>query len=169
MGYEIRAFVAKKGTFEKFKALSPYVTVAELNQGFDLMLTDWCLSEALEIPDHSEVEGYVGLMLNRSTIEIAAKLSRTVPIAYIEADYHGGHGYQSAVVLKDGKVILKPDNNGVFNRSSSIGSTSPINAALRALGVIVERTDEFETIGLSDHRSMEDWFVANTDFDEDDY
>lgn len=69
-------------------------------------------------------------------------------VAYIETDYFGGVGTQSAAVWEARRTILPP-------RRGDIG---PINDALRLLGVTRTQTqDEFAVAGLGRHRRNEDW------------
>src|SRR5262249_2336447 len=66
-------------------------------------------------------------------------------LAYIETNYFGGTGGQSAVAFADGRRVLAPER-----QRSGFG---PVNSALRAIGV--ERAasqDEFETIALDARR-----------------
>ncbi len=91
-------------------------------------------------------------LLSRPVIEFAKAISRTVPVAYIEAIYTGSYGGQSSIIWKDGKVVLGPL---VSEKNPEPG---PINEALRFLGVSTgESGDEFATIGLHLHRWTKDW------------
>lgn len=72
-------------------------------------------------------------------------------IAYISTDYFGGSGNQSAKVFMNNKKILDQDDEFDWR-------LKPINSALKLLGV--ERTsgyDEFDTVGLGNFRSNEDF------------
>jgi hypothetical protein len=63
-------------------------------------------------------------------------------VAYIETDYFGRTGSQVATAFERGVRILE------------CGS---VNEALRAIGVrAAAGCDEWDTVGLSDHRSMPD-------------
>lgn len=65
-------------------------------------------------------------------------------VAYVEAEYFGGVGEQSAVLWRDGV-------------REELGS---INEALRALGVRgIAGRDEFDTVDLGRHRSTQDWLT----------
>ena len=66
---------------------------------------------------------------------------------YIEAMFHGGQGYQVSVLWENGTVreIIKD-------------TPDAINIALRFIGI--QKThdhDEFDTIGLGDHRDTNNW------------
>jgi hypothetical protein len=93
--------------------------------------------------------------------EAAATAGSTVsPIAYVEADFFGGAGIQSAVLWQDATVVLGPLGRDT-TRQAPLGSTldnQPINTVLRHLGVRRTAThDEFDTLALGRHRRTEDW------------
>lgn len=76
-----------------------------------------------------------------------ADLLKGVPIAWIETDYFGGAGDQSAILWKDGikKRFRKHERH-------------PIDSAMAELGVICEGdNDEFDTLGLGKHRTNDSW------------
>jgi hypothetical protein len=82
----------------------------------------------------------------------ARNLSASGMIAYIEAEFFGGVGGQSAVAWRDGEIILGP-----------VHSEDAINIALRLFGVEVGgEFDEFDAVGLGLHRSNEEWLTGNT-------
>lgn len=71
-------------------------------------------------------------------------------LAYVETDYWGGSGGQSAVTYVDGRVAVHPYR--------SKGAGGPINSALRSIGVVRGADDdEFDTIGLGERRTMADY------------
>lgn len=83
----------------------------------------------------------------------AAEASRDAPIAYVETQYHGGHGGQAAIVWEAGKVVLGPTDN-----YAEPTDPWPINSALRRLGVSArDRSDEFLALGLGMARCSEDF------------
>jgi len=71
-------------------------------------------------------------------------------LAYVETEYFGGSGGQSATAFVDGREAMAPQR--------ARGGGGAINQALRAIGV--KRSvadDEFDTIGLGERRSMDDY------------
>jgi hypothetical protein len=71
-------------------------------------------------------------------------------LAYVETEYFGGTGGQSAVAFADGQPVFGP--------ARSKGASGPINGALRVIGVQrMGSQDEFDTIGLGARRTMEDY------------
>ncbi len=70
-------------------------------------------------------------------------------LAYVETDYFGGTGGQSAMAFANGDEAVP------LQKSRAGGA---INAALRAIGVAKDADkDEFDTIGLGERRRMEDY------------
>ena len=75
------------------------------------------------------------------------RLSKGTTLAYLEAEFISGEGTESAVVWRDGVMVLGP-----------LQGTGAVNRALRTLGVSVPaRREEFEVVGLGKHRSPEEW------------
>ncbi len=173
MGYDINAFVAEKGVFTEFRQLSPYITVAPLNQGFELILDDEYLENSLELEASSIPEEHKDLSLSQSMLDWISLLSRRVPIAYINAYFFGGNGSQSAALWRHGAMILKPAMNGVMIGEAyeyTNVSERPINSVLRELGVkAIPPEDEFAALGLQKHRHNDDWFEAHTGFSKREY
>lgn len=65
-------------------------------------------------------------------------------LAYIETDYFGGFGDQSAIVFEAGEIVFK-----------SINVEDSINKALYRLGVIADNEkDEFDSMHLSEYRHI---------------
>lgn len=72
-------------------------------------------------------------------------------IASIETDYFSGGGYQSAKLFVDNKKVY--DDSSEFTWKNE-----PINTVLRMMGVTAKTNlDEFDTIGLGNYRSNEDF------------
>ncbi len=68
-------------------------------------------------------------------------------IAWIETDYFGGFGEQSAITWINGKKHRYREQFG-----------SNIDNAMKALGVVCEGDkDEFDTLGLGKYRTNESW------------
>jgi hypothetical protein len=69
------------------------------------------------------------------------------PVAYVEAEFFGGDGGQSAVVWSNGARVLGPTHD-----------EDAINQALRFLGVRPDGArDEFDAIDLGRNRDTHDW------------
>jgi hypothetical protein len=77
-------------------------------------------------------------------------------VAYVEADYFGGVGSQVAALWDAGQLVLGPVVRPEHRRTR--GDLSPISQALRRLGVSARgHVDEFDAVGLGQHRHVEDW------------
>jgi hypothetical protein len=88
--------------------------------------------------------------LTQPVVDFAMHLSRASAVAYIETDYFGGAGGQSAIVWRDGQVVFGPAN----------GEAGPINEALQVLGVHADgEGDEFDALGLGKVRATGDFFA----------
>ncbi|MCX5128417.1 hypothetical protein [Streptomyces sp. NBC_00347] len=78
------------------------------------------------------------------------------PLAYVEAEYFGGAGTQTAQVWGGGKTLLGPLSLAEGEPSPTTGT--PISQALRRLGAAKGScVDEFEAVGLGRHRDTDDW------------
>ena len=76
-----------------------------------------------------------------------AKILGKDSIAWIETDYFGGFGEQSAITWINGKKQRYRERGG-----------GNIDEAMKALGVVCEGDkDEFDTLGLGKHRTNESW------------
>jgi len=72
-------------------------------------------------------------------------------IAKISTDYFGGFGSQTAKLFVDNKIEYEGDNEFIYG-------LSPINDVLKKMGIVREEgIDEFDTIGLGNYRTNEDF------------
>ena len=85
------------------------------------------------------------------TVEQWAKeISSTAPVAYVEAEFFGGVGDQSAVAWSVGSRVLGPIHAG-----------DAINQALRFLGVRPDGArDEFDAVNLGRYRTTNEWLAS---------
>ncbi|MFH8796006.1 hypothetical protein [Streptomyces sp. NPDC017941] len=80
------------------------------------------------------------------------------PVAYVEAEYFGGAGTQTAQVWDDGKTVLGPLCMAEGEPPPTSGT--PISQALRRLGAVKgDHVDEFSAVGLGRHRDTVDWLA----------
>jgi hypothetical protein len=104
----------------------------------------------------------VTLSLRPSDVAFVSAASRNGPIAYIETEYFGGEGRQSAALWRDGALVM----DLVTESSEQTGdlAEAPINRALRQLGVVVgDHFDEFSAQGLDRYRFNSDIFQKGTE------
>ena len=96
-------------------------------------------------------------MLSPEEVRFARWLSsQHGPVAWVETDYFGGNGSQSAAAWVGGEAVVGPSKSGA--------ETGPpdgaINLALRCIGVTCgEGGDEFDAIGLGWYRDNEEWMA----------
>jgi hypothetical protein len=79
----------------------------------------------------------------------------TEPALYIETEYFGGTGAQGAALFADGKLMWRRTIS--TEDTGTIVAKTPISQGLAALGVrSAGGQDEFDTVGLSRFRSLEE-------------
>lgn len=89
--------------------------------------------------------------------EVLARWSRQGPVAYLEAEFAGGLGHQSAVVWLGGAVSWGPCFDGTLDRPRA---EWPINAALARLGAEPGPwIDPFAELGLHLERDTAGWLA----------
>ncbi len=148
MGHHISAIVIA-GDIDALRAAEFDAKIVPLLHGFTAiaLIADYvdAWAERLGIPG---AQNSIPL-LNFSVVHhIASELANGRPFALIETDYFGGRGTQSAAVYHADTELLGPTNN-----------SSAINDALRRIGVTRNGAqDEFDTVGLGDHRHWDDLF-----------
>lgn len=97
------------------------------------------------------------LHLPTAVFELLRASSARGRIAYLEADYLGREGRQSAAVWHLGELIYGPSILG-RNEPFPAKGQSPICGALRQLGVVASgHRDEFTVAGLGRYRSTAEW------------
>jgi hypothetical protein len=90
---------------------------------------------------------------------LAARLSIQGPVVYAATFFHGGTGGQDALVWVAGELVLTLHDD---EENPSQWPDSPISRALRQIGVKApDGQDEFDAIGLGNHRSNEAWAKAH--------
>ncbi|MEU6111296.1 hypothetical protein ABZ853_23165 [Streptomyces albidoflavus] len=157
MGYELQAVIAGDEVLRGASREVPGAHVVPLGQGLSLMpMTDEVFAAVTDSSD-GRVLGFWRLPEGFDTL--LAQWSAAGPIAYVEAEYFGGVGEQRAAVWADGALALGPLDEPTGKRFSR--AVSPISEAMRRLGARRSLDeDEFEAVGLSRHRSNEDWISS---------
>lgn len=165
MGHMIQCFIGHPAVIEELLLpLKPIdIVVADLPQDLRcLFLCDKLLNaihQYQHMDDIGEVDPFAFF-----TQEVKSYLEDIKPdeaFIYIETDYFGGEGTQSSGYFVNGKLIeaYEQDNETIDVTLPYPDRlfTSPINSALRRLGVIREAgCDEFDTLGLAEYRHMPD-------------
>jgi len=150
MSYEIQAVIGRADNLGGVVAILPASDPVDLHQGFVLVPVP---NDPRE-DDEGIVEPFAFLT---SRLEASLReASRSEGLAYVEAEFFGGSGFQTAAVWSKGQLLYQPET--MNPKSSASLEDAPINHALRAIGVQRdERGDEFATVGLDRYRHTEDW------------
>ena len=171
MGHHINALI---GTNEALRSLakrlgSPAPT--ELSFGLVIIPLDEQRLDDLAMSVEPAIDGFTYLTPLMAE-KIAAALSG--PTLYVETDYFGGVGGQSAAYFENGKLTWRgavsteepPAGSPLADtyENTAHGGKSPINEGLSRLGVIrSDECDEFDQIGLRRFRSLEDLGIEYQD------
>ena len=153
MAYEIQAIVSTQSVLAVHRTRFASAAIVPLVSGFALIpITGELLHEV-------GASGESG-QFYKFTLPIAGWLraiSASAPAAYIEAEFFGGVGGQSATVWPHGEQLLGPTHN-----------SDAINIALRLIGVQRGTSrDEFEAVGLPRHRHTNGWLADAISNDRD--
>lgn len=155
--YELCGLVAALDVLELAVVQHPQARLVELAQGLALVPITRSLSHALASGGRAVPPETGFWMVVPGVLELAADASSAGPVAYLEADYLGHDGRQTAAVWEGGALV---DGPHILNRSEPFPRSGggPIGAALRRLGVVAPgRSDEFVVLGLGRCRRTEDW------------
>ena len=148
MGYYLQAIVGKQQMLAQQASAFQHARVVPLAQDIAIIPISDDLYD--EIAGGGEVEGFE--KLSPGIEEWAQRISVVVPVAYVEAEFFGGTGGQSAVAWSGGSRVLGP-----------IHSQDAINETLRFFGARVGGAhDEFDAVGLGRHRDTADWIPEAT-------
>ena len=151
VAHAVRLFAGPADVLERFHAVATGAAIVWLTPGAEiaaLALTD-AVHDALHRANGTGAWADQGPRLSSSDMAFAQRLSERGPLAYLETDYAGGAGYQSAMLWIGGGVALGPMTMTVEQGRSRAARLWPINAALRGLGVRAdEGGDEFSRFGL---------------------
>ncbi len=162
MGYRLEAVIALTEQL-KSRVGQRHAHLVLLEQGFCLIPVVRNLYDEVNMFAEPEVpDGFV--LLSAGLLVWLEKLSLGGTVAYVEADFHGGYGDQSACIYENGVCVLKPfvtsdwdDQRKEYKKIQLVDYA--INIALRRLGVLVSAglVDEFDSLGLGRERDTKDW------------
>jgi hypothetical protein len=143
MVFCIQAIIGAHQTLLRHGADFLHANVVPLAQGMAIIpLTDDLYRE---VGAGEEADFF--FKLSTSVEQWAERISDNEAVAYIEAEFFGGSGDQSAVVWRDGARLLGPVHTG-----------NAINEALSLLGALRNNPlDEFDSVGLGRHRDTAAW------------
>jgi hypothetical protein len=162
MGHVLHAVIGRRTAVAEFAGPWLSAHLVRLPQGFALVPLTESLFDEIAATGRSEApDPFTQFERLSERVEVALKgASTTGPLAYIETDYFGGCGTQSAVAW-DRRGILAGPFKTETSWSGSHHVVKPpgewaINRVLAALGVVpAAEEDEFDTMSLGQFRSTE--------------
>ncbi|WFE51298.1 hypothetical protein [Micromonospora sp. WMMD1155] len=163
MAYQLSAVVADVELLREQTAGLDHAVLGELRQDFGLLpVTPQLVVELTgSLPDFAtddrSAEHPFGLVLSPTLVESLARWSQAGPVAYLEAEFGGGAGYQSAAVWLGGALTWGPHFDDELDTSRE---QWPINGALARLGSEPgDWIDPFAELGLHLERNTEGWLA----------
>lgn len=160
MGQTVRIFVGAPAALAPFRQLDPAVVFYTLTPASDLAVLPFGddlqdrLHDRYGTGDWPEKQS---IRLSTTDQSFAADCSTRAPLAYIETDYFGGSGTQSAVLWQAGQLLIGPATLDTTQGVQRQPTLWPVNVVLRALGVRAKPPeDEFAAFGLANVRSNDD-------------
>ncbi|PJN40136.1 hypothetical protein CG747_13750 [Streptomyces sp. CB02959] len=157
--YCLQAVIAAKPVLSELIGSVEDAHVAPLGQQLSLLPMTDVLFDALTVAGAPELDGFrkTPARFDRAL----AACSAHGPVAYVEAEYFGRVGTQSAQVWDGGEVVLGPVCLAEGQPDPSDGT--PISQALRRLGVAKgNHVDEFDAVALGRHRDTDDWLRSRS-------
>lgn len=160
--YELSAVVADFDLLHRCTTAGPHPSpVAVLHRGLGLMPAQDVPGAAPPRPqDPDESPAWHAPAFEA----VLARWSRQGPVAYLEAEFFGGTGWQTAAVWQAGSRLWGPAHDSHFRAPRP---TWPINHALSLLAPASpadpdapEEPDLFHLIGLGWERTMDGWRTA---------
>ena len=150
MGHSVHLIIGRGEAIATFLRQWPGSRSVDLRGGWLAIPVDQALYDAIEAKHPGAVRPS-GLDVSPFGLSeaLAAATAKGGGLAYIETEYFGGTGGQSATAFVDGQQVMAPQ--------TARGGAGPINQALRRIGVARTEADEFDTIGLGERRSMDDY------------
>lgn len=150
MGHHITGIIGRKDLLEGFCDRGPRLRAIELSLGLAWMpitaaiADEMCATQKREFEVVDDAFAYFGSVV----ADLMNEMSEQGPVAYVETDYFGGtpsslgggRGQIATVISDKQRVLVR----------------GTVNEALRLLGVFrsTKARDEWDTIGLGDHRRI---------------
>ena len=151
MGYFIRAILCNRLLANEIIEDNSYAKSIEIyNDLFLIPFIDELFDEINEFEQSQNVGKFI--LLTEKINDYLKQFSSKGKIAYIEADYFGGVGFQNAIVWDNQETVFYEEN-----------ADWAINKALKFIGIVKDKDkfDEFDTVGLGKFRDTEAWYECN--------
>ncbi|WP_036373311.1 hypothetical protein [Micromonospora sp. ATCC 39149] len=163
MSYQLSAVVADVELLRERTADLDHAVLAALRQDFALLPVTPQLVQELtgSLPDYAVgqpgPEQPFELVLSPALTGLFAGWSHLGPVAYLEAEFAGGLGWQASVVWLAGAVSWGPHFDDVLDAPRG---QWPLNAALTRIGAEPGRwIDPFAELGLHLERNTAGWLA----------
>jgi hypothetical protein len=154
MSYRIEAVIGSLAVLSCIAGEQPVMVVVPLRQGLGIMPMTDAVFDAVNDGTPPGLPGF--WKLPGGLDRLLCSCSALGPVAYVEAEYFGGAGTQSAAVWDGGALALGPVIIGEAEPVPAAGT--PISQALARLGAARGgHHDEFEAAGLGQERDTGDW------------
>lgn len=147
MGHHLRAVIGKAQPVAQLARNWGHARLVVLPQGFALSPVTRAFHQdvidlfAEKLPKPHDDLAELSAALER----VIADASEGARLAYIETDYFGGMGTQSAIGWENGTVACGPNHSG-----------PPINAVLAWMGAMANTgSDEFDALHLGNYRDTD--------------
>lgn len=167
MSHCIQAIIAKKDVAQKIANDWVCADLVELPQEFSLIpITEPLHDDIVELVNDTGGTPHMEFdYLSSALVAMIEQSSFYGKVAYVETEYFGGVGGQSAAAWEGGKLIVPPLKTRIEWKDGDYVQVPPgscaINMVLARLGVYTRtEKDEFEMLGLGNHRSTEGWANA---------
>ncbi len=161
----ISGFIGKEEIIRAFTDNWVEAKLVTLYQGLAIIFLTRKLYDDIEELANSKLDidySEFFMYLSPSIYEILVQESRIGKLAYIETDYFGGCGSQSAILFENSKIKIQPIktetlwDEKTYNYYHKPEGEKAINVVLKELGVYkVKGKDEFDSIGLGKYRHMD--------------
>ena len=156
MAYELCGLVARPSVLDPAVRGLP-ARVVRLDQGLALVPVTPELTRSAAVIERPVPPESGFWRLTPGVVALLERGSLAGPIAYLEAEYWGRWGRQTAAVWDCGAIALGPRILGAREPFPATGG-GPIGAALRRVGAVAcGRRDEFVSLGLGRCRSTVAW------------
>ncbi len=146
MGYSLKAVIGCTPALHHLCSNFKNVKIINLHNELSIIpMNDELFDEINNYNPSNHVGSFI--YLNERIANLLASASEDGTIAYFEADYFGGTGYQSSIVWINKEVMFSEEK-----------SKDAFNKSLKLMGVRKkESCNEFETAGLNRCRDTEAW------------
>jgi hypothetical protein len=166
MGHHINGLIGSPQSLSGLASRFGHPAPTHLEHGLVIVPLDEQRLDALATSDEEAIEGFTYLTATMAG-EIVNALNGGRAL-YIETDYFGGMGGQSAALFENGALAWKDAESNLtpvpspswfsrlFRREDAPKPKSPISQGLARLGVVLEGySDEFDRVGLGRFRSLD--------------